>query len=100
MTMQRYLVGGAVRDALLDLPVYERDWVVVGATAADMVDRGFRLKDKEFQIYLHPETGDEHALARIEKQTGAGHRGFVLEFGEHITLEPVSYTHLTLPTKA
>ena len=85
--MQRYLVGGAVRDALLDLPVYERDWVVIGATAADMVDHGFRLKDEEFQIYLHPETGDEHALARIEKQTGVGHRGFVLEFGEHVTLE-------------
>lgn len=87
MTMQRYLVGGAVRDQLLGLPVYERDWVVVGATATDMTNRGFRLKDKVFQVYLHPETGDEHALARTETKSGSGHRGFALEFGKHVTLE-------------
>jgi tRNA nucleotidyltransferase (CCA-adding enzyme) len=87
MTIQRFLVGGAVRDQLLGLPVHERDWVVVGATATDMVHQGFRLKDKVFQVYLHPETGDEHALARTETKSGSGHRGFVLEFGRHVTLE-------------
>ncbi len=85
--METYLVGGAVRDALLGLPVKERDWVVVGADDAAMVAEGFRRADRDFPVYLHPETGEEYALARREFKTGRGYRGFDVYAGPDVTLE-------------
>jgi tRNA nucleotidyltransferase (CCA-adding enzyme) len=85
--MQVYLVGGAVRDELLGLPVHERDWVVVGATAAEMERAGFRSVGKEFPVFLHPQTHEEYALARQERKTGPGYRGFVVQFSADVTLE-------------
>ena len=84
--MRRYLVGGAVRDELLSLPVKDRDWVVVGATPERMIAKGFELKDEQFQVYVDS-SGEEHALARRETKTTLGHRGFVLDFSPSITLE-------------
>lgn len=85
--MKTYLVGGAVRDGLLGLPVTERDWVVVGADAAVMQARGFVAADPSFPVFLHPETGEEYALARREVKRGEGYRGFVVHAGPEITLE-------------
>lgn len=85
--MQVYLVGGAVRDALLGLPVKERDWVVVGATPQTMEAAGFRAVGRDFPVFLHPETHEEHALARLERKIGPGYRGFSTEFSPHVTLE-------------
>jgi tRNA nucleotidyltransferase (CCA-adding enzyme) len=85
--VQTFLVGGAVRDALLGLPVAERDWVVVGATADDMLARGFRRVPGDFPVFLHPETGEEYALARRETKTAPGYRGFAVETGPDVTLE-------------
>ncbi|MEJ2575599.1 MAG: rhodanese [Gammaproteobacteria bacterium] len=85
--MNVYLVGGAVRDELLGLPVRERDWVVVGATEAEVAAAGFRRVDAAFPVYLHPETGEEYALARRETKTGPGYKGFVVEAGPDVTLE-------------
>jgi tRNA nucleotidyltransferase (CCA-adding enzyme) len=82
-----YLVGGAVRDQLLGLPVKERDWVVVGATAEQMLARGFKQADADFPVFLHPNSGEEYALARTETKTGAGYKGFDVEFGPEVTLE-------------
>lgn len=85
--MKIYLVGGAVRDKLLGLPVRERDWVVVGATAQEMLDLGYQQVGKDFPVYLHPETREEYALARTEKKTGVGHSGFSVDASAEITLE-------------
>jgi tRNA nucleotidyltransferase (CCA-adding enzyme) len=85
--METYLVGGAVRDALLGLPVKERDWVVVGAEEADMLALGFKRADRDFPVYLHPETGEEYALARREFKTGPGYRGFGVYAGPDVSLE-------------
>jgi tRNA nucleotidyltransferase (CCA-adding enzyme) len=85
--MQIYLVGGAVRDRLLGLPVRERDWVVVGGTPAELESRGFRRVGASFPVYLHPETGEEHALARTERKTGPGYRGFEVDASRGVTLE-------------
>jgi tRNA nucleotidyltransferase (CCA-adding enzyme) len=85
--MKVYLVGGAVRDELLGRPVGERDWVVVGATPQQMLDAGFRQVGRDFPVFLHPETGEEHALARTERKTGPGYRGFELRFSPDVTLE-------------
>lgn len=74
--MNIYLVGGAVRDQLLDLPVQERDWVVVGAKPQQLLDKGFRTVGKDFPVFIHPETGEEYALARTERKTGQGYYGF------------------------
>jgi tRNA nucleotidyltransferase (CCA-adding enzyme) len=82
-----YEVGGAVRDRLLGRPVVDRDWVVVGATPADMEALGFRRVGKEFPVYLHPETGEEYALARTERKTGPGYKGFSFETATTVTLE-------------
>ena len=71
--METFLVGGAVRDELLGLPVRERDWVVVGATPAQMEQLGYRQVGKDFPVFLHPETRDEHALARTERKIGRAH---------------------------
>ncbi|MEW8318224.1 MAG: multifunctional CCA tRNA nucleotidyl transferase/2'3'-cyclic phosphodiesterase/2'nucleotidase/phosphatase [Candidatus Thiodiazotropha sp.] len=85
--MKIYLVGGAVRDGLLDLAVTERDWVVVGSTPEEMLAAGYRRADSEFPVYLHPESGEEYALARTEVKTGVGYKGFRVDYGPHITLE-------------
>ena len=85
--MKIYLVGGAVRDELLDLPVTERDWVVVGATPEQMLEQGYRQLDAAFPVFLHPETGDEYALARTERKTGPGYKGFEVDAGPQVTLE-------------
>ncbi len=84
--MKVYLVGGAVRDTLLDRPVHERDWVVVGATPEEMTARGFRPVGRDFPVFLHPETHEEYALARLERKVGLGYRGFVTEFSPDVTL--------------
>jgi len=85
--MKVYLVGGAVRDELLGRPVRERDWVVVGATPQQMLDAGHRQVGRDFPVFLHPETGEEHALARTERKTGRGYRGFELCYSPDVTLE-------------
>ncbi len=82
-----YLVGGAVRDHLLDLPPGERDWVVVGGTPEAMLAAGYRQADPEFPVFLHPVTGEEFALARRETKTGEGYRGFAVDAGPDVTLE-------------
>jgi len=85
--MKVYLVGGAVRDELLGRPVRERDWVVVGATPEEMQALGYRLVGRDFPVFLHPETGEEHALARTERKTGPGYRGFEVRYSPDVTLE-------------
>jgi tRNA nucleotidyltransferase (CCA-adding enzyme) len=85
--MKIYLVGGAVRDELLGLPVRERDWVVVGATPDDLIAKGFAPVGKDFPVFLHPETKEEYALARTERKTGPGYRGFDTRFSPDVTLE-------------
>lgn len=82
-----YLVGGAVRDDLLGLPVVDRDWVVVGATPESMVDQGFRPIGKDFPVFLHPESNEEYALARTERKTARGYQGFQFNTSPSITLE-------------
>jgi tRNA nucleotidyltransferase (CCA-adding enzyme) len=85
--MQAYRVGGSVRDELLGLPVVDRDWVVVGATPEEMIARGFKPVGKDFPVFLHPETREEYALARTERKTGPGYRGFEVHFAPGVTLE-------------
>jgi tRNA nucleotidyltransferase (CCA-adding enzyme) len=85
--MQVYLVGGAVRDALLGLPVKERDWVVVGGTRDELLRQKFREVGRDFPVFLHPESHEEYALARLERKVSPGYRGFAVEFGPEVTLE-------------
>lgn len=85
--MKIYLVGGAVRDELLGLDVRERDWVVVGARPEELIERGFKPVGKDFPVFLHPQTGEEYALARTERKTGPGYRGFDTLFSPDVTLE-------------
>jgi tRNA nucleotidyltransferase (CCA-adding enzyme) len=85
--MQVYLVGGAVRDELLGLPVKERDWVVVGATPAEMERRGYRAVGRDFPVFLHPDNNEEYALARLERKIAPGYRGFSTEAAPTVTLE-------------
>jgi len=85
--MQRYLVGGAVRDALLGLQGGDRDWVVVGARAQELIDAGYTPVGRDFPVFLHPETREEHALARTERKTAAGYRGFEVHADPGVTLE-------------
>jgi tRNA nucleotidyltransferase (CCA-adding enzyme) len=85
--MKVYLVGGAVRDELLGRKVAERDWVVVGSTPARMEALGYRLVGRDFPVFLHPETAEEYALARTERKTGPGYRGFEVSFSPDVTLE-------------
>lgn len=82
-----YLVGGAVRDELLGLPIKERDWVVVGATPDDLLSRGFQPVGKDFPVFLHPQTREEYALARTERKTAPGYHGFDVLAGTEVTLE-------------
>ena len=86
--MKTYIVGGAVRDELLGVAVKDRDYVVVGATPEAMIAQGYTPVGKDFPVFLHPKTHAEYALARTERKTEPGYKGFV----------SVSYTHLTLPT--
>ncbi|MEI8655283.1 MULTISPECIES: multifunctional CCA addition/repair protein [Vibrio] len=85
--MQVYLVGGAVRDKLLDIPVYDKDWVVVGSSPDEMLSQGFTAVGKEFPVFLHPKTKQEYALARTERKSGAGYTGFECHFAPDVTLE-------------
>jgi len=85
--MKIYLVGGAVRDKLLGLPVKERDYVVVGANEEDMLKLGYQRVGKEFPVFLHPQTREEYALARAERKTGPGYKGFAFDASATVTLE-------------
>ena len=82
-----YRVGGAVRDALLGLPVQDNDWVVVGATPQQMVAQGFLPVGKDFPVFLHPHTKEEYALARTERKTARGYKGFAVHAAADVTLE-------------
>ncbi|HEY0562161.1 MAG TPA: multifunctional CCA addition/repair protein [Methylophilus sp.] len=85
--MKVYCVGGAVRDALLGLPVQDRDYVVVGSTAEDMLGLGYQAVGKDFPVFLHPTTHEEYALARTERKTAKGYKGFVVHASPEVTLE-------------
>lgn len=85
--MRVYCVGGAVRDSLLGLPVKDRDYVVVGATPEQMVSQGYRPVGKDFPVFLHPDTHDEYALARTERKTAKGYKGFQVYAAPEVTLE-------------
>ncbi len=86
-SLEVYLVGGAVRDQVMGRAVRDRDWVVVGATPQEMMDRGFKPVGKDFPVFLHPETKEEYALARAERKIGKGYRGFEINSDPSITLE-------------
>jgi len=85
--MEIYLVGGAVRDKLLGLPVKDRDWVVVGATPEAMTALGYKIVGADFPVFLHPDTKEEYALARTERKSGQGYKGFTVYAGPEVTLE-------------
>ena len=85
--MKIYLVGGAVRDSLLGLPVKERDWVVVGAASDDMLAAGYHRVGKDFPVFLHPKTNEEYALARTERKVAKGYTGFEFDVSPQVTLE-------------
>ena len=85
--MQTYLVGGAVRDKLLGLETKDRDWVVVGAAPQEMLDLGYQQVGQDFPVFLDPESQDEYALARTERKTGPGHKGFAINSSPKVTLE-------------
>ena len=87
MPMQLYVVGGAVRDRLLGLPESDRDWVAVGATPEEMLALGYKAVGKDFPVFIHPHTGEEVALARTERKTGPGYRGFAVHAAPGVTLE-------------
>ncbi|NVK32416.1 MAG: multifunctional CCA addition/repair protein [Gammaproteobacteria bacterium] len=84
---ETYLVGGAVRDHLLNRPVKDRDWVVVGSTAEKMIQQGYQQVGADFPVFLHPDTREEYALARTERKTKAGYHGFVVDASASVTLE-------------
>jgi tRNA nucleotidyltransferase (CCA-adding enzyme) len=86
-SLKIYRVGGAIRDRLLGLPHQDSDWVVVGATAQEMIDQGYRPVGKYFPVFLHPETFEEYALARTERKTGPGYKGFEVHAAPDVTLE-------------
>ena len=85
--MEVYLVGGAVRDEQLGLPVNERDWCVVGATPDDLTSLGYKPVGNDFPVFLHPESGEEYALARTERKTGSGYHGFTFHTDPDVTIE-------------
>ena len=85
--MRIYQVGGAVRDELLGVAVKDRDWVVVGANPEQMTELGYREVGRDFPVFIHPDTGEEYALARTERKSGPGYRGFVFDTSEEVTLE-------------
>jgi len=85
--MKTYLVGGAVRDKMMHRPCKDHDWVVVGSTEQEMLDREFQKVGADFPVFLHPTSGSEYALARRERKTGTGYLGFTSEFGTDVTIE-------------
>ena len=85
--MQVYLVGGAVRDEQLDIPIKERDWCVVGATPDEMLRLGYKPVGKDFPVFLHPETNEEYALARTERKTAVGYHGFAFNTDPDVTID-------------
>lgn len=85
--MQIYLVGGAVRDALLNITIKDKDWVVVGSTPKQLIDLGYSQVGADFPVFLHPKTKEEHALARTERKSGSGYQGFICDFSPDISLE-------------
>ena len=85
--MEIYLVGGAVRDRYLGIPVREKDWVVTQATPEEMLNLGYRQVGRDFPVFLHPETAQEYALARTERKTGPGYKGFTVHASPEVTLE-------------
>lgn len=85
--MQIYLVGGAVRDELLNIPIKDRDWVVVGSTPDELLTLGYSQVGADFPVFLHPKTKEEHALARTERKSGSGYQGFICDFSPDISLE-------------
>ncbi|MCK4842336.1 MAG: multifunctional CCA addition/repair protein [Methylococcales bacterium] len=85
--MKTFLVGGAVRDSLLNYPVKERDWVVIGETPESMIEQGFTAVGKDFPVFLHPKTHEEYALARTERKTAPGYKGFIVHASADVTLE-------------
>ncbi|MEE9445635.1 MAG: multifunctional CCA tRNA nucleotidyl transferase/2'3'-cyclic phosphodiesterase/2'nucleotidase/phosphatase, partial [Cocleimonas sp.] len=85
--MKTYLVGGAVRDRLLGLPIKDRDWVITGATPKEMIELGYTSVGKDFPVFLHPDTHEEYALARTERKTSAGYHGFQFDTQTTVTLE-------------
>lgn len=85
--MKVYLVGGAVRDKLLNYPVKERDWLVVGSTPQELLAKGYQLVGKDFPVFLHPTTREEYALARLERKVAPGYIGFQCDFSPNVTLE-------------
>ena len=85
--MKVYLVGGAVRDKLLSLPVYDRDWVVVGATPNELLVQGYQQVGKDFPVFIHPKTSEEYALARTERKSGQGYTGFTCNASPDVTLQ-------------
>jgi len=87
MPREVYLVGGAIRDELLGLPYRERDWVVTGATPEELLAEGFRQVGSSFPVFLHPDTGEEYALARTERKEGHGYHGFAVDFNPGVSLE-------------
>ena len=84
--MQAFRVGGAVRDRLLGLPGHDHDWVVVGATPSEMLAAGYTAVGRDFPVFLHPQTRDEYALARTERKSGPGYRGFTVHADPSVTL--------------
>ncbi|QGM80525.1 multifunctional CCA addition/repair protein [Otariodibacter oris] len=85
--MEIYLVGGAVRDQLLGLPVKDKDWLVVGATPEQLLAEGYQQVGNDFPVFLHPKTREEYALARTERKSGKGYTGFICDFSPEVTLE-------------
>lgn len=85
--MKIYLVGGCVRDKLLGLPIKDRDWVVVGASAAELIDKGYQQVGKDFPVFLHPDSKEEYALARTERKTAPGYAGFEFTATADVSLE-------------
>jgi tRNA nucleotidyltransferase (CCA-adding enzyme) len=85
--MQTYLVGGAVRDGLLNIAIKDKDWVVVGSTPAELINLGYSQVGADFPVFLHPKTKEEYALARTERKSGSGYQGFNCDFNPDITLE-------------
>ena len=85
--MKTYLVGGAVRDKLLGIPIKDRDWVVVGATVEEMLEQDYQQVGKDFPVFLHPQSKEEYALARTERKSGKGYTGFEVHADKHVTLE-------------
>ena len=85
--MQTFLVGGAIRDRLLNFPSQEKDWVVVGSSPEEMIKLGYKPVGHDFPVFIHKETGEEYALARTERKSGHGYKGFIFYASSEISLE-------------